>query len=108
MIKNSILSILLLLLLLSVQNAIASDLEKKTSNKDFTVELPKIIIGDIPSEITLHLIDESHLKKDSVLVKVNGSDVWVKPELNQLKIPFVFKGNDTFMVSISQQTQKIN
>ncbi|WP_321306452.1 Na+/H+ antiporter NhaC family protein [Marinifilum fragile] len=108
MIKNSILSILLLLLLLSVQNAIASDPEKKTINKDFTVELPKIIIGDIPSEITLHLKDESHLNKDSVLVKINGSDVWVQPELNQLKVPFVFKGKDAFMVSISEQTQKIN
>ncbi|GAB7088366.1 Na+/H+ antiporter NhaC family protein [Marinifilum fragile] len=108
MIKNSILSILLLLLLLSVQKAIASDPEKKTINKDFTVELPKIIIGDIPSEITLHLKDESHLNKDSVLVKINGSDVWVQPELNQLKIPFVFKGKDALIVSISQQTQKVN
>ncbi|WP_321517010.1 Na+/H+ antiporter NhaC family protein [Marinifilum fragile] len=108
MIKNSILSILILLLLLSAQNTIASDTEKKTINKDFTVELPKIIIGDIPSEITLHLKDESHLNKDSVLVKINGSDVWVQPELNQLKIPFVFKGKDALIVSISQQTQKVN
>ncbi|PXX99002.1 sodium:proton antiporter [Marinifilum breve] len=108
MIKNSTLSILFLLLLLSFQTALASDTDKKTIHEDFTIELPKIIIADIPSEITLHFKNESHLKNDSILVQINESEVWIQPKQNQIKIPFVFKGNDAVQVIISQQTQKIN
>ncbi|MDQ2177553.1 Na+/H+ antiporter NhaC family protein [Marinifilum sp. D714] len=106
MIKNFTLSILLLLLLLSFES-VASDKEKKTIHEDFTIELPKIIIADIPSEITLHLKNESHLKKDSVLIKINESEFWIQPEHDQIKIPFVFKGNDVVQLSISQQEQKV-
>ncbi|MCY1633076.1 Na+/H+ antiporter NhaC family protein [Marinifilum sp. D737] len=106
MIKNTTLSILLLLLLLSFQSAAASDKEKQPINEDFTIELPKIIIADIPSELTLHLKNENHLKNDSVLVKINGNKVWARAEQNQLKLPFVFKGSDIVQVSISQQTQE--
>lgn len=106
MIKNTALSILFLLLLLSFQSTAASDKENKTINEDFTIELPKIIIADIPSELTLHLKNENHQKNDSVLVKINGNKVWARAEQNQLKLPFVFKGSDIVQVSISQQTQE--
>jgi len=106
MIKNTTLSILFLLLLLSFQSTAASDKEKQPINEDFTIELPKIIIADIPSELTLHLKNENHLKNDSVLVKINGNIVWAQAEQNQLKLPFVFKGSDIVQVSISQQTQE--
>lgn len=106
MIKNTTLSILFLLLLLSFQSTVASDKENKTINEDFTIELPKIIIADIPSELTLHLKNENHQKNDSVLVKINGNKVWARAEQNQLKLPFVFKGSDIVQVSISQQTQE--
>lgn len=106
MIKNTTLSILLLLLSLSFQSAAASDKEKQPINEDFTIELPKIIIADIPSELTLYLKNESLQKKDSVMVKINGNKVWAQAEQNQLKLPFVFKGNDIVQVSISQQIQE--
>ena len=108
MIKNSTLSILLLLILLSIQSAVASETEKKPISKDFSIELPKIIIADIPSHLTLHIKGENHLKKDLLLLKINGNEVWAQPELNQLKIPYVFKGSDIIQVSIAKQTQKVN
>ncbi len=100
------LSILFLLLLLSFQSTAASDKEKQPINEDFTIELPKIIIADIPSELTLHLKNENHLKNDSVLVKINGNKIWAQAEQKQIKLPFVFKGSDIVQVSISQQTQE--
>ncbi|WP_282125362.1 Na+/H+ antiporter NhaC family protein [Marinifilum flexuosum] len=106
MIKNMPLSILFLLLLLSFQSTAASDKEKQPINEDFTIELPKIIIADIPSELTLHLKNENHLKNDSVLVKINGNKIWAQAEQKQIKLPFVFKGSDIVQVSISQQTQE--
>ncbi|NOU60233.1 Na+/H+ antiporter NhaC family protein [Marinifilum caeruleilacunae] len=102
--KKSALSLLFVLFLILNQVAFAETNKDETRSDDFRIELPKIIISDIPSEITIHYQSDG----DSVLVKLNQTEMWHKADTDKIVVPFVFKGNDRIQVSISEQSRAVN
>lgn len=108
MIKRLIFSLFFIFFFLSTQCVTATISNENSAPDIFSIELPKIIIADIPSEIKLHIKNENYFKYDSVLVKVNELEIWSKTEKDLLIIPFVFKGTETLSINLSQQVQKIN
>lgn len=107
MTKNIILLLLFVASLLASLKLYANNSEISEID-NFSIELPTIIIADIESEINLLFNPNSSLHADSVVVKINNSEMWVRINHNKLTIPYVFKGKNTIQISIGQQSKKVN
>lgn len=107
MIKKLLFSLLFVTLLFTNSNLKASNYER-VNNNGFTIELPKIIVADIESEIKIKFNESYSIKSDSILVKINGQELWGTIIENSVEIPFIYKGKNSVEVKIGQQSKTVN
>ena len=100
MYKYLVRTILLLFLLSNFHYVFSSTIQQKKQITSFEIELPKIIVADINSEIKILLDQEWQNTNDSLEVVVNQKHFKLVPTKNNIHIPFVFKGKQQVNVQI--------
>ena len=93
-------TILLLFLLSNFHYVFSSTIQQKKQITSFEIELPKIIVADINSEIKILLDQEWQNTNDSLEVVVNQKHFKLVPTKNNIHIPYVFKGKQQVNVQI--------
>jgi len=100
MYKYLVRTILLLFLLSNFHYVFSSTIQQKKQITSFEIELPKIIVADINSEIKILLDQEWQNTNDSLEVVVNQKHFKLVPTKNNIHIPYVFKGKQQVNVQI--------
>ena len=100
MYKYLVRTILLLFLLSNFHHVFSSTIQQKKQITSFEIELPKIIVADINSEIKILLDQEWQNTNDSLEVVVNQKHFKLVPTKNNIHIPYVFKGKQQVNVQI--------
>ncbi|MGQ1908519.1 Na+/H+ antiporter NhaC family protein [Marinifilum sp. RC60d5] len=75
------------------------------SNSTFKIELPKIIVADIKSQLNITLNKDWPQTNDSISLLLNTKKITVKPSKNSITLPYVYKGKQKITVQIGNHHQ---
>ncbi len=103
--KNLISLLLLFFLFCDFFPAFSSINQQFNSNSAFKIELPKIIVADIKSEINITLDKNWPQNKDSINILVNAKKITAKTNNNTISIPYIFKGKENITIQIGNHTE---
>lgn len=103
-------SLLFLLFTFITFSALSSNPKTASEKADFQVELPKVIVADVHSNIIIHL-DTHHLpivKNDSIIVNINQQENKFLIKENRIEIPYVFHQKQELQIIINEKSYTKN
>jgi len=98
-------TLFLLCLLVYFQSSLSASIQQTKQIRSFKLELPKIIVSDINSEIKVTLDTEWQNSNDSLELFVNHKLYKLVPTNKIIHIPFVFKGKQQVNIQIGNLRQ---